>query len=39
MFNIFTNDLDGQSESSISKFADDTKLRDELDTSEGRPGL
>ncbi|PKU45557.1 rna-directed dna polymerase from mobile element jockey-like [Limosa lapponica baueri] len=35
-FDIFINDLNNSMESSLTKFADDTKLGGEVDTSEGR---
>ncbi|GAB0182192.1 hypothetical protein GRJ2_000684500 [Grus japonensis] len=36
LFNVFINDLDDGIESTFAKFSDDTKLGNEVNTSEGR---
>jgi len=39
LFNIFINDLESEIECSFSKFADDTKLSDAVNTPEGRDAV
>ena len=38
-FNIFNNDLNSWIECTLSKFADDTKLRGVVNTTEGREAI